>query len=213
MARAAHLPTVGVIAALGLFAVAASHYPGSPDDPTATPGYHWAHDFVSALFRPEAAGGAPNAARGVAVAAMLVLCASVGTAFYRLSQGFSSRRHRKTVEIAGIGTAVYSVLAVTPMHDLMVDVGLLSGLTALAAATHALYAERRWALAAWGAGCLALLALSAAMYYGHLLYEYLPLAQKVSLLASVAWLLGAYYGQIGRRAPRMSAHDGLASHG
>jgi hypothetical protein len=199
VARTQHLPTFGIVAALGLFAVAASSYPGSTTDSLGAPGYSWAHDFVSTLFGPRARNGAPNSARGVAIAAMLALCVSLGTVFYRLSRQLRSRLHRKTVEIAGIGTAVYSFLVVTPLHDLMVDVGLLFACTALLATTHALYLERRWALVAWGSGCLALAALSAVMYYGHVLYGYLPFMQKVSLVACVGWLLGAYYTQIGHR--------------
>jgi hypothetical protein len=81
------------------------------------------------------------------------------------------------------------------MHDLMVDIGLLFAATALLTTTHALYLERRWGLALWGAGCIALIALSATMYYGHILYGFLPVTQKVSLVACIGWLLGAYYSQ------------------
>lgn len=62
----------------------------------------------------------------------------------------SSRVHKKTIEIGGIGALVYGFLAVTRMRDLMVSIGLLFSLAALLAATHALYIERRWWLFAWG---------------------------------------------------------------
>lgn len=79
----------------------------------------------------------------------------------------SSRVHKKTIEIGGIGALVYGFLAVTRMHDLMVSIGLLFSLAALLAATHALYIERRWLLFVWGSICLAMSLVSAAMYYGN----------------------------------------------
>lgn len=198
MTRTRHLPTVGVAAALALFATATRRYPGGTAESTGTLGYSWAHNFISSLFAPRALNGAPNPARAFAIPAMLALCFSLAVVFWRLSRQFHSRAHRKTIEIAGIGAMVYSLLVVTPMHDLMVDIGLLFTFAALFATTHALYLERRGALFLWGAGCIALAVLSAAMYYGHLLYGLLPVVQKVSLAACIGWLLCAYYARVGR---------------
>lgn len=92
---------------------------------------------------------------------------------------------------------VYSFLVVTRMHDLMVTIGLLFSLVALLATTHMLYADRRWSLCACGAICLALLLVSATMYYGHLLYAFLPVMQKTSLVASTGWLVAVQYSQVG----------------
>lgn len=205
MTRTHHFPAVGIAAALGLFGVAASRYPGGTTDSATTLGYSWAHNFLSALFGDRALNGAPNSARGLAVLAMLALCVSLGTVFQRLSTRFRSPLHRKTIQIAGIGAMVYSFLVVTPMHNVMVDVGLLFASAAMVATTHALYLERRWTLLAWGSGCMAITALTAAMYYGHLFYGYLPITQKLAFVACIGWLLCTYYSpSLGTGAPRRS---------
>jgi hypothetical protein len=191
-----HLPTFGIAAALALIAVAASRYPGGTTDSATTVGYSWAHNFISALFGDRALNGAPNPVRLVATVAMFVLCVSIAIVFQRLSTRFPSQRRRKTIQIAGIGTAVYSFLIVTRMHDLMVDIGLLFTFVAILATTQGLYIARRRFLFVWGAGCFSLTAAAATMYYGHLFYEFLPVVQKVTLISSIAWLLCAYYALV-----------------
>jgi hypothetical protein len=193
-----HLPVVGIAVALCLFVVAASRYPGGTMGSAGTVGFSWTHNFLSSLFQPRALNGAPNPARPVAISAMLVLCASLGMVFYRISTKARSRAHRKVIEIGGIGAAVYGFFIATPMHNLMISIGLLFSLTALVATTYMLYKERRWLLFGWGTLCLALLLLSAVMYYGNALYGVLPVVQKVSLASCVGWLLSVYYAQLGQ---------------
>lgn len=196
-----HLPVLGIAVALCLFVVAASSYPGGATDSASTVGYSWSHNFICSLFAPQALNGAANPARYIAILAMLFLCVSLGIMFKIISMKVGSRPHRKAIEIGGIGAAVYSLLVVTPMHNLMVDIGLLFSLVALSAAAHALYLERRWLLFGGGAVCIALALVSAAMYYGNLFYGFLPVVQKVSLLVCIGWLLSVYYAQIVRADP------------
>lgn len=176
----AWLPIAGVLASVALFGIAASSYPG---------GYDWRSDFISTLFAPRTATGAANEARPFAVAAMLVACLSVAVAFVLLSRRASSRVHGKIMEIGGIGTAVYSFLVVTPMHDLLVGIALLFYFPAMIAAIHQQHLGRRPALAWTGLLCLGLLSAAAAMYYGNVLWHLLPIAQKASMAACLGWLL------------------------
>lgn len=193
-----HLPVVGIAVALCLFVVAAIHYPGGTMSSASTVGYSWAHNFISSLFAPRALNGAVNPARYIAIPAMLFLCASLGMVFSRISRKARSRAHKKAIEIGGIGAAVYGFLIATPMHNLMISIGLLFSLAALLATTHMLYIERRWWLFGWGTLCLTLSLVSASMYYGKLLYGLLPVIQKVSLASCVGWLLSVYYTQVGQ---------------
>ena len=193
-----HLPAIGIAAALVCFGVAAGSYPGGTTDSPNTVGYSWTSNFLSSLFGPRALNGAPNGARFFAITAMVFVCMSLAFAFWRISRRVRSRVHAKTIEIAGIGTAIYSCLVDTPMHDLMVTIGLVFTMVALLATTHALYIERRWVLFVWGATGIALGIVSAVMYYGHVWYGFLPVVQKVSLLACISWLLCTYYALISR---------------
>lgn len=188
-----HLPAIGVAVGLCLFVVAARYYPGGTTDSASTVGYHWAHNFVSSLFAQRALNGAVNPARSFAIPAMLVLCLSLGIMLWRISRSVSSHVHKTTIEIGGIGAMVYGFLVVTPMHDLMVNIGLLFGLVAMIATIHVLYIERRWPLFGWGAIGLALLLVSATMYYGNVFYGLLPIVQKVSLLSCIVWVIFVHY--------------------
>lgn len=78
---------------------------------------------------------------------------------------------------------VYAFLAVTtPMHDLLVNIALLSFLAAALATLQMQHAVRQTTLVLFGMACLALLAVCAVMYYGNVLLGVLPVAQKQKVL-------------------------------
>jgi hypothetical protein len=179
------LPLPGVLVSLALFTLAASYYPG---------GYDWANHFISTLFASSTPAGVANEARPFAVAAMFVCCVSLAVLFEVLSRRASTLVHRTTLQIGGIGSMVYAFLVVTPMHNLLVGISLLFFVTAMSAAIHLQYVERRFALFWAGLVCLGLLLATATMYYGNLLWSLLPVAQKVSIVACVSWLLTLQLG-------------------
>src|SRR5437762_160094 len=110
-----YLPLLGVLASLAVFALSAARYPG---------GYDWIHHSISTLFQPTALNGDKNPARQPAVLAVFTFCVSMGVLFRNVSRKGTSRFHKKTIEIAGIGSMVYAFLVVTPMHNALVGVSL-----------------------------------------------------------------------------------------
>ncbi len=118
-----HLPLLGIVISVCLFFVATTYYPGGTADSATSVGYDWAHNFISSLFAAKALNGAANPARLFAIPAMLVLCVSIGALFKSISNKSTSKIHRKTIEISGIGATVYAFLVVTPMHNVMVSAG------------------------------------------------------------------------------------------
>lgn len=181
-----HLPLIGVLASLVLFALATARYPG---------GYDWANHSISALFQPRALNGAENPARPLAVLAIFIFCVSMGVVFKSISRRGKSRFHKKTIEIAGIGSMVYAFLVVTPMHNLLVGVGLLFFVTAMLVTLHMVYLEGRSGLLYAGIVCLALPLCNAVMYYGNVLYGFLPIVQKTSAAMWVGWLLALQFAE------------------
>jgi hypothetical protein len=110
----------------------------------------------------------------------------------RIQSGFEEREvplPQKTIEIAGIGSMVYAFLVVTPMHDMLVGVGLVFFVTAMFVTLHMLYLERNFGMLDAGIVCLALSLSNAVMYYGNLLFGFLPVFQKISLAMRVGWLI------------------------
>jgi len=174
------LPLAGILASLALFASAAAHYPG---------GYRLTGDFISTLFASLTPAGVDNAARPIAIAAMLVFCASVGLLFELVSRQASQKGLAKIIQIGGIGSMVYAFLVVTPMHDLLVGIALLFFFPAMFAALALVYRDGRPALFWAGILCLGLMIVASTMYYGHVAWQLLPLAQKSSMGACTCWLL------------------------
>jgi len=192
--RLEHAPIGSAVVALALGFVAASHYPG---------GFVWSRDFISELFAAASASGAPNASRPWATAAMFFVCASVGVAFWRASRRARSRVQRNLLEIGGIGTAVYGLCAVTPLHHgLMIGLGLAFFFAALAGALLLARSEGARALFWSGASCGALIAMTAAMYYGGFASHALALAQKVSMAACWIWVLALHAAGLRARVVR-----------
>lgn len=202
MRLANHLPIIGVVAALCLFVVAAYQYPGGTIESTSSIGYSWTQNFMSSLFAARALNGAANPSRYVAIPALLLMCLSLGFVFARISMSARSSGHKKTIQIAGIGSMVYAFLIATPMHDLMITVALIFTLVALVATVYLLYIERGWFLFGWGTICLGVLLINAVMYYTNALVGILPAMQKLNWALSVSWLLSVYYRRFGQRPTR-----------
>ena len=198
--KKSHLPLIAILVSVVLFALSGSYYPGGTSDSPDSVGYDWSRNFISTLFAPIALNGAANPARRFAIPAMLVFCASLGVLFRNISRKVKSRFHRKTIEIGGIGTAIYAFLVVTPMHDLLVSIALLFFLVAVLATLHLLYVEGYMRLFYSGITCLTLLLSSAVMYYGHVLFGVLPVAQKLTFVVSVGWLLALHYAEFSAEA-------------
>ena len=110
-----------------------------------------------------------------------------------------SKIDRKAIGTDGIGSMVYAFLAVTPMHDLMINIALPFALTAIFAILHMLYAGRRFLLFGGGTICTGLLLLSAVMYYKNVLFGFLPAAQKTSFIPCVGWLVAVNYAEFNRQ--------------
>ena len=174
-----YLPIVGVLVALVLFALATTRYPG---------GYDWANNTISALFQPHAPNGAQNPARTIAVLAVFMFCVSMAFVFQWISSSAKSRFHKKTIEISGIGSMVYAFLLVTPMHNVLVGVGLIFFLTAILTTLHMVYLGGSSGMFYAGVVCLALPLTNAAIYYGHVFYGFLPVGQKLAMAMWVGWL-------------------------
>ena len=161
-------PLPGVLASGVLFVLAAARYPG---------GYDWIDQSFSSLFQPDALNGEPNAARFLSAAAVIVLSLSMAIVFATIAKRGPTPFHRSAIQIGGIGSMVYTALVVTPMHDTMVAVALLFFATAMVTIFHWLYVERRFGMLGAGLVCLSLTLGNATMYYGDVLYGFLPIVQ------------------------------------
>jgi hypothetical protein len=188
-----HLPPLGALVAVGILIAAAARYPGGTDKSPDTVGFRCGENFLCALFQPVALNGAENPARPLAIVGLLLLCASMGVVFFRISRSTTLRLHRSAIEIGGIGTAVYAVFVPTVLHNVAVNVGLLFSLCAYAAIGAVLWVERRRGLFACGVALLALKTATAVSYYGDVRYDLLPSMQVAGVVGGLGWILAVYY--------------------
>lgn len=184
------LPIAGVAVASLLFVVATALYPGGTRTSINSVGYDWAQNYVSTLFEPVALNGAVNPARHIAIPAMLSGCISVVAMFGHLAIQRTARPMQKLIALGGTGSMVCAFLAVTtPLHDLMLGIGLLMFFGAALATLKLQRLLRQTRLFFFGMASIAMLAASGVMYYGNLLLEYLAVLQKIAIFSSTLWLV------------------------
>ncbi len=195
MLAARHLPTLGILVALGLLLASTCLYPGGTDWSVETVGFRWTENFVCALFQPLALNGAENPARPLAFAALGLLCVCLGVVFFAISRSTTSRWHRSGIEIGGIGMAVYALFVPTILHHVAVAMGLVFGLCAYLAMVHLLWREGRRGLFGWGVFVLLVKIVSAISYYGDIASHSLPVLQKLGITTGLGWILAVYHRQ------------------
>jgi hypothetical protein len=188
-----HWPLLGPLCSLFLFLVAAHFYPGGTMTSTETVGYDWVNNTISALFQPNALNGDTNPARYFAIPAMLVYCLSLVFIFRTISKNSATKFHKGTIEIAGIGFAIYTFLVVTPMHNLMVSIALVFFLVTVLSMLHNLYLQRNKRLLVIGIVCISIPLINATLYYGNFIHGILPAVQKTGAVACAVWFILVYY--------------------
>ena len=159
--------------------IATALYPG---------GFDWSKDFISTMLR-----GPSGPARTLADVGVLVFCVSLAFVFARLARAPEFSKNSKLIQIAGIGSMVYSAIVVTPLHDLMVTISLLFFLAAVVPLILALRANGEIQLFIAGCVCLAILIASAACYYASLYVGFLPWGQRASCGLFAVWLVSLDY--------------------
>lgn len=176
-------PIVGIVAAFALLVVATVQYSGD---------VHWTRLTVSLLCAPNLPDGAANSGRTLSVVALLLLCASMSWLFELISRAAETRLQMKTIQIAGIGSMVYALLTVTPMHNLMVNIALAFFLVAIGTIVYTLWRRSRFALAFAGLACVLFKLSSVSLYYGNIYPEIWGVLQKLSFFLTTVWLSAVY---------------------
>lgn len=188
------LPLFGIAASLPLFGLAVAQYPGGNDWDTAAAGFRFTENYVCALFQPLAINGSENASRKFAIPAIFMLCVSMAYMFWAVSRECQERATRKTIEIFGIGTAVYTFLGVnTPMHDLLVVIAAIFFGMAAIGMLRMLHATRRLISVLAGLLCLSLLIALAAMRHAGMRPDLAPTTEWLLFAVAIGWLTFVYY--------------------
>lgn len=178
------LPVAGVLSGTALLGLAAARYPG---------GYRWTEHTISALFQPATPSGGVNPARPLAVLGVLTAMSGIALLFHLVSRRTRGTFHKKAIQLAGIGSAVFATLTVALLHDLMVGLALVCFVVAISAVLHMLYRERTLGLLALGVLALAIELGTAVLYFGQVFLECLPAGQKAALVLIGFWLFAVQH--------------------
>lgn len=173
------IPIVGVCAAMVLLAISTLLYSGD---------VHWTRVTVSLLCAQNLPDGAPNPNRGLPIASLLLLCASMSLLFELIARNVDTKSLSKTVQIGGIGSMIYALLTATPMHNLMVNIALIFFLVATVAIVFALHQKQQQGLAIAGIVCIVLKLGSVSLYYTNTYSEIWGVLQKLSFILTITWL-------------------------
>ncbi|MCH8492677.1 MAG: hypothetical protein LAT53_05525 [Idiomarina sp.] len=191
-----HVPLLGALLSVVLFAFASTLYPGGTRlDPT-TVGYSWGENTISALFQPFAVNGEVNPARWYAIVAVFIFCCSIGMVFQQIAQITQTEPHQNWIRGAGISTVVFAFLVVTPLHHVMVSIALLCFLVASLTLNHWLYLRNHRGLLALGILAIVLPLINAILFYGQIGAQWLPIVQKSGKFAAFIWLFAVYYAAL-----------------
>ncbi|WP_296300026.1 hypothetical protein [Rheinheimera sp.] len=198
-----YIPILALLLSVPFWFLAALNYPGGTSWDTTTHGFSLASNYVSSLFQPLALNGMVNTARFFAFIAMLLYAAGVSVMFWVISSSYPKSAASKTVQIFGVGSMVYTFIAVTtPMHNLLVVIAAIFLAVACAGMLVLLHQDSKHKLLLFGIFNLLLLAVLSATTKGNLLVGIGPACEWILFLCGALWVMLVYFGAT---APHASA--------
>jgi len=109
--------------------------------------------------------------------------------FHLLSSVADNQLQQGLIQIGGIGSQVYSLLTVTPLHNLMFNIALAFFLVATVTIVYTLYRKQEYLLAAAGTVFLGLTLFNVFLYYTNRHTDVWGALQKLSFILNTCWLL------------------------
>ena len=176
-----------------LLIIASLLYPGGSLYDKQAPGFDWTKNFFSNLFEATAINGQPNPGRIWAVIGMAFHSIGYGLFFRNTARKMPMRHASIVLNTVGIANMVFSFLIATPLHDIMIVVS--STLTLLGIFYITVFTLKTKLHILKAACILCMLIFYFTLYlYGAGDWGLLAVMQKVSLVVSLALVLGIEYG-------------------
>jgi hypothetical protein len=183
------IPFFGSVLFVLLYLVAACYYPGGSQFNRSTRGFSWTHNYWCNLLNETAINGQPNAARPIALMAMVILCLALGVFWYLfpIQAGFE-KKERRAIQVAGTTAMSIGLFLFTSLHDIIINVATLFGLVALTGTFVGLRRSGLNKLFWMGLFIIVLIGLNNVLYYNSHLLFYLPVVQKITFLYFLLWI-------------------------
>jgi len=182
-------PLFGVVFFIGLYFAATLFYPGGSQADKHSGGFSWTNNYWCNLLNENAINGEPNAARPIALAAMLVLSFTLAIFWYIFPLKTDlEKKLRFTIQISGALAMATGMFLFTAMHDTIVNIASFFGLVATIGTFIGLD-KLKWTRLFWlGIFNLILVAVNNILYYGDGLKLFLPVVQKITFVFFLLWI-------------------------
>ena len=133
--------------------------------------------------------GQHNAARPIAITAMLVLCTTLMIFWYIFPKQIAFKKaSRLTIQISGFIAMSIGMFLFTSLHDYIINIASLFGLIALTGTFIGLM-KLKWIKLFWmGIFIVMLIGLNNFLYHKNGLIFYLPIVQKITFLYFLLWV-------------------------
>lgn len=183
------VPAMGAVLFLVLYVVAAQYYPGGSQADKAARGFHWVHNYWCNLLNERGVNGELSASRPIALAAMAVLCVTMGFfAWIFPMQVPFNRNVRVLVQVSGIVGMVLAMFIFTEMHDLLINISCLLGVIS-AVGTMVGLRKLRWGFLFWlGILNMVMVVVNNVLYHYKPWIVALPVVQKITFLMFLGWV-------------------------
>ena len=185
------LPSFGIGLFVLLYLFASTLYPGGSQMDAQSSGFDWVHNYWCNLTSQVTVNGALNPARPYAIAALFLLCASLGFFFVQFAQRFVDHQAwKRASQWGGILSMIFSSLIFTEYHDLMTILASIFGLFVVLGIIRSILQSDLRAYKIGGSLGIFLLVANNYIYYTQHFLVALPLLQKITFAFILAWIMG-----------------------
>lgn len=187
-----HSVLICIVISMVLLVIATLVYPGGSLLDKYSTGFDWSKNFISNLFAAKAINGSDNASRIWAIIGMAFHSVGYGIFYINMSGRIPSRHAAIVLKYIGAANIVFSFLIATPLHDTMVTLSSTLFLICLFYITVFILKTN---LHVFKFACIiCLLTFYFTLYlYGSGNWGLLAIMQKVSMISSMALVLGIEY--------------------
>lgn len=184
------IPVIGIVLFIVLYVIAARFYPGGSNADLLHEGFDWLNNYWCDLIARYGKNGVLNAARPIALTAMIILFSSLSVFWFLLPNYFhETRLGRLLIGYIGMSAMFILVFIFTTHHDTIIFIGGSLSSVPFIGTLRELYRSSWRSLFRLGCFCLALILLNFYSYLSGWLIAFLPLLQKITLLFFLAWVL------------------------
>jgi len=184
---------IGIVIANIFLIIAMLNYPGGSQIASNSVGYDFINNYFCDLFGTEAQNGMENAGQKWAITGTFFLSISLAIFFINFSTKIPSKTASNVIKFSGILTMVFTFLVVTPLHDLMIIIGIFFCLICYVYITVFVLKSKLNRLKILSVINLLVMFVCSYIYFSKTGLAYLPLMQKASYGLNLIWILYLEY--------------------